>query len=594
MTVAAIIQARMGSSRLPGKVLQPMAGEPVLWHIIHRLRKCKTLDVIAVATTTNAQDDTLEAYCKTLDIPVIRGDENNVLQRYVMAAEALNADHVVRVCGDSPLIDPETLDSLVSTLLEQDVDVAYLDSQGHHTIHEGFTAISRRALDAQATYGKDDPAVCEHVTDKLRVYVPNIQIAYAQADTAHYFEGARISVDTPADLTFMETIYARLGAEPGDADITDVVSLLRREPSLLKINHHVRQKTADEISYSVLIRCDGDAQIGMGHVMRSLSLAKYLRDEFSIGVRFAVSAPPRGSTISARNIVERHLFPVEVCPAGADEAGWLNGLLKERQYHGLIFDIRTDLSLAVLESWRNEKYHIVCIDDPSPRRLIAHQNFYPPVPQVLTMDWRDNASDIHHGWEWVLLNPSFSDVAEAPVRPFDMRVVVSMGGADPGDVTSRTIEALQGIDMDARFDIVVGPGFQHRAQLDALQPSLDSRFRLAHNVDNMAAFMAGADVGIAASGVTAYELAASGVPSILTGWTDDHVQSASIFADVGIAVCLGLAQDVSTDDIAIAAKALMETPEKRLEMHKRARELNVISGPRTVAKTIREALEAKK
>ena len=115
--VAAIIQARMGSSRLPGKVLMPLVGKPVLWHIIHRLRKSRTVDVIAIATSDRPDDDALVEFANREDIPLIRGPVDNVLLRYAKAAEELDPDVIVRVTGDAPLIDPATVDKLVEKLI---------------------------------------------------------------------------------------------------------------------------------------------------------------------------------------------------------------------------------------------------------------------------------------------------------------------------------------------------------------------------------------------------------------------------------------------------------------------------------------------
>ena len=98
--VAAIIQARMGSTRLPGKVLMPLSGKPVLWHIIHRLRKCRMVDVVAIATSDQPCDDPLVEFARNEGVELVRGPEDNVLQRYALAAEKLAPDYIVRVTGE--------------------------------------------------------------------------------------------------------------------------------------------------------------------------------------------------------------------------------------------------------------------------------------------------------------------------------------------------------------------------------------------------------------------------------------------------------------------------------------------------------------
>ena len=125
--VVAVIQARMGSTRLPGKVLKPVAGEPLLWHIVHRLKACRLIEEIAVATTTNPADEAIVEWCNAQNVTVVRGPEDDVLARYARAAEKLDADIIVRVSSDTPFLDAGFVDHLVATLIEQDGDYVLLE-----------------------------------------------------------------------------------------------------------------------------------------------------------------------------------------------------------------------------------------------------------------------------------------------------------------------------------------------------------------------------------------------------------------------------------------------------------------------------------
>jgi spore coat polysaccharide biosynthesis protein SpsF len=120
--VAAVIQARMRSTRLPGKVLQNVAGKPLLWHVLHRLRKSEWIGTLCVATTTDPADDPLVAYAQSQGAMVVRGSEENVLQRYALAAQQLDADIIVRVTADAPLVDAGFVDYLISELVRNEAD----------------------------------------------------------------------------------------------------------------------------------------------------------------------------------------------------------------------------------------------------------------------------------------------------------------------------------------------------------------------------------------------------------------------------------------------------------------------------------------
>src|ERR1700750_3327786 len=113
--IVAVIQARMGSTRLPGKVLKPIAGKPLLWHIVHRLRASRLIEDIAIATTTNPADEAIVEFAAAEGVTVLRGPEDDVLARFAMAAEAMDADVIVRVSSDAPFIDAHFVDHLIAT-----------------------------------------------------------------------------------------------------------------------------------------------------------------------------------------------------------------------------------------------------------------------------------------------------------------------------------------------------------------------------------------------------------------------------------------------------------------------------------------------
>jgi spore coat polysaccharide biosynthesis protein SpsF len=151
--VVAVIQARMGSSRLPGKVLMPIAGKPLLWHLIYRLRQCRTVDSVAVATSNESADDAIQQFCADHGVTCVRGPLQNVLERYRLAALATGAKTLLRVTGDSPLIDPGLIDYLVSGMA--DADFVQFEA-GALCAHEGVDVFSRTALDWLVTHAGEN------------------------------------------------------------------------------------------------------------------------------------------------------------------------------------------------------------------------------------------------------------------------------------------------------------------------------------------------------------------------------------------------------------------------------------------------------
>ena len=223
--VAAIIQARMGSTRFPGKVLKPLAGKPVIWHIVYRLRKCQTVDIIAIATSVKSFDDPLEEFCREQKIPCVRGSEDNVLDRYNQAAEELEADIIVRVTGDAPLVDPEIIDDLVINIKKYGVDYCSISLEPP-SIHEGFGVFTTSTLQRLSLIAEHDPVAREHITPYLRSHPELFSHKFIPIKPEHIIQDSHVSVDTQEDLNRLEKIYSRTGARPGDIDSKDVVEIL--------------------------------------------------------------------------------------------------------------------------------------------------------------------------------------------------------------------------------------------------------------------------------------------------------------------------------------------------------------------------------
>jgi spore coat polysaccharide biosynthesis protein SpsF len=277
LRVVAVIQARMGSTRLPGKILKPVAGKPLLWHIVHRLKASRLIEDIAIATTTNPLDEAIVEWGAAEGVPVVRGPEDDVLARFARAAEVLDADIVVRVCSDAPFLDAGYVDHLVASMIEQGGDYVVMEEDAA-CAHEGVDLLTRRALDKLMMDAGDDPVAREHVTGYFKLHPDFVKVARAAPYPLLAHNGGRLTIDTPDDLAFVEAVHARMDAKAGEAVLADLLLLLEREPQLRAINAHVKQKPILPAGGLALIRCDGGGKFGYGHVKRMVALARALRD----------------------------------------------------------------------------------------------------------------------------------------------------------------------------------------------------------------------------------------------------------------------------------------------------------------------------
>jgi spore coat polysaccharide biosynthesis protein SpsF (cytidylyltransferase family) len=225
--VVAILQARMGSARLPGKILAPVAGRPMLEHIVRRAQAAATLDEVVVATSDGDADAPVAELARRLDAPCFRGSEEDVLSRFAGAAQAHAADVVVRLTGDNPLVDPAFIDHVVSSFTTAAPRVAYLDTTTSATWPYGLSVevVDRAALDRAAAEAPD-VADREHVTRWIRQRPQDFPAVHLRADRDD--SDLRWTVDLPADLEHVRALYDALDLGEHFLDHREVIAHERR------------------------------------------------------------------------------------------------------------------------------------------------------------------------------------------------------------------------------------------------------------------------------------------------------------------------------------------------------------------------------
>ena len=578
--IVAVIQARMGSTRLPGKVLMPVAGKPLLWHIVHRLKACRLLEDIAVATTVNPADQAIVDWCEGEGVTVVRGPEKDVLARFARAAEKLDADVIVRVSSDAPFIEAGFVDHLIATLIEQDGDYVLMEN-GAECAHEGVDPFSRRALDRLMMDAAQDANAREHVTGYFKLHPGFVKIVRAKPWPAFAKKSGRITIDTPDDLAFVEAVHTRMNAKAGELSLVDLLLLLEREPELNFINGHVQQKllsTGSTQGGLALICCDGGGKFGYGHVKRMVALARTLRDREGIGAMFALN----GSEDAAAPI-RRAGFAAAMLHGASD----LETLIDANSPDILLLDGREGPSRAELEKLRQGVAVTAVIDDGNDRRLACDYAYYPPVSGALALDWQGAATHVRIGWEWSLLGLSPQTVRTPSSRP---TVLVAMGGSDPHGLTLRCARALAPLDSMLRIRFVIGSGMKDARTVALSLVGLKQNYETVEGAEDLSAAYASADLALCAFGVTAFELAACGVPAIYLGLTNDHAASASAFAEAGMGISLGVADSITDGEIARAVQWLMHKPQARRDMRNVGLSLMDGQGAARIAADLAKAL----
>lgn len=247
MKVVCLVQARVGSTRLPGKILKEICGKTILHHEIDRLKKCKEIDEIVIATTDKEDDDKIVNEAKKLSVKYFRGSENDVLSRFYYAAKENNADIIVRVTSDCPCIDFEILDKMLIYFKEKykEKQVDYLSNTIKRTYPRGydieiftFSALEKSYINAKKEYEREHvtPYIYDKTNNFLKLPFEN------KEDYSEY----RVTLDTIEDFIVIKNIFENLYYKNPYFKLNDVVQYLNNNLHIVDINKHIEQKKLGE------------------------------------------------------------------------------------------------------------------------------------------------------------------------------------------------------------------------------------------------------------------------------------------------------------------------------------------------------------
>lgn len=244
--IVATIEARMTSSRLPGKVLLPIAGKPALQMLIERLKRSTYLDGICVATTVNVADDPIATLAEELGVSVFRGSETDVLGRVLGAARSRTADIIVEITGDCPFVDPLLVDRAIEEFFAHDVD--YASNTIHSTYANGFDVqVFPTSVLAEVDALTQDPVDRTHVSYYIYMHPEKYTLHNWVAGAESHGPEFRMTLDEDADYrALLKVADALLPVDP-NFSAKEVTQYLRTHPEVVALNSNIRQKEAYEL-----------------------------------------------------------------------------------------------------------------------------------------------------------------------------------------------------------------------------------------------------------------------------------------------------------------------------------------------------------
>ncbi|NDV23203.1 acylneuraminate cytidylyltransferase [Desulfovibrio sp. JC022] len=325
----------------------------------------------------------------------------------------------------------------------------------------------------------------------------------------------------------------------------------------------------------VLFLCEAGAQTGFGHAGRCLAIAAALRDGFGRDSVFGF----RGDQAAEEKINAAGFRTITV----EDFEQWEFG-----QESAVVLDLRIPLSSSFFQRAETADKLLVSIDDPTPNRVHCDLVFYPPVPQFHELDWSGFKGTIHRGWEFIPLRKEFRLAQKPKERFFPPKILITMGGSDPHNLTLKILQALKSVTGDWQAEVVIGPMLNNLDKINKITVDHGKRVKLLHDIKDMSLPMQRADAAIASFGMTAYELAACGIPQMLLCLSEDHARSASALHASGAAVSLGKFDRISDRKLSAELQNFISGQDSLKSMTAKAAGLGIGQGAINIASLIIE------
>lgn len=282
----------------------------------------------------------------------------------------------------------------------------------------------------------------------------------------------------------------------------------------------------------IIFRCDGGKDVGFGHLKRCLSLAHEFKFYHNAQVFFAI----RGDE-SAIELARNEGYEI-LSNLSSPKLKLHNSLISIKP-DAIFFDVRDQTTRSEIDAIKELGIKIVVLDDSNDRRLSADYVFYPPVPQVKKLDWSEFRGKKYVGWEWVFLSKDFYSIEMLPNSKKDFkknRLLITMGGVDPLDLSYQILSLLKAVKFKEDIILVLGSGYQGRVNEEVLNGC--ENVKLFRAPKSMREIMHHTNFAISAFGVTAYELASMGIPSLLICNNEDDCSSAEVFGNENMAKIL--------------------------------------------------------
>lgn len=574
-----IIQARMNSTRFPGKVLKKIDGTSMLFHVIKQTRASKYVEDVIIATTNSKSDKKIVNFCKNHNIKYFCGSETNVLDRYYKCALKFSCEPVVRISSDCPFIDPQVIDKIISKFLKNSFDYVSNNFKKTSDNNENSLCNFPQGMVVEVSNFKTlknawkeakKPSELEHVFPYVQFNPKRFKIE--NVINKNNLSHIRCTVDSPNDLKFIKKIWNRLPNSKTIIQIKDIVSIIDKEPNLIKINNQIpfdqgyKKSLQKDIKFDILkskekiqnfkflFIVDGNHKIGLGHVYRSINLSnEILKNNHEILI------------LTKDKIAKKIISKNQPCI--------LYSKLNDKKIKFILESFNPDLIILdkLEEKLHNIKFlkkysKILAIDYIGKNyELIDYGiNFLYPSSKI---------KNSFSGFEYSILKKEFSKGKKFTPKKSVKSIIILQGGSDTYCFIPKIILALNCINSSFKITVVTGASFECNMTLKKALLKNTKPIQILHNVSNMHDVMKNHDLAITAAGNTLLELACIGVPSVIVCGERFEIETAKIMERYHFGINLGFGKNVSIKKISHEVNNLILNYNLRLSMSSNGKKL---------------------
>ena len=596
--ISVIIQARMNSTRFTGKIMKEINGKTILSYVIDQVSASKFVDEVIISTTKYTIDKPIIEFCKNNSIKYFQGSNEDVLDRYYQTAKKFQCDTIVRISSDCPLIDPDVIDKAVSKFLSNSYD--YVSNniekklglwrnslcnfpQGMVVEVSSFESLKKTWLEAKKLSER------EHVFPYIQFNPKKFKISTIRNN--HNLSHIRCTIDYIQDLDFLNNLIQKLPKDKKIIKIKDIELTIKKYPSLIKINNFIefdegyKKSVQKDIEFNsskikkksknlkFLFIVEGNHKIGLGHVYRTINLSnEILKNNHQVLI------------LTKDKVAKKIISKNHTCK--------IYSKLNDKKNLSLLKSFKPDL--IILDKLQEQSHEIKFLKKYGKILSIDYTGRnYELIDYGINFLYPSKIKHSFSGFEYSILKKEFSEGGKYIPKKSVKSILILQGASDTHCFIPKIIMALNRINFSFKITVVTGSTFECGKTLKKILLKNSKEIKILHDISNMQDVMKNHDLAVTAAGITIFELACIGVPSIIVCSERFEIKTAEIMEKNHFGINLGFGKDVSIKKISDEINDLILNYDLRVKMNLNGKKLVDGKGSKRVVSVLEDICRQK-